>query len=260
MSSIKYISNIELKKLLSDANKEEKLELTQLLHNDNESAIEEALDYAELHKLIISNNSYLKLLIDIANKLKINNIESYYSKVIKYDKVENLEYDYQKATKRGLKYAHYLEDKITIKLLGNIYENMSNKEKKLFNETLKTVAEQNGQTSNKNLVGAAGLLVLGNMGGFATYTLLTTMMSTLSFGVLGFGVYTAATSLLSVALGPVGWIGLGIYAAYKLGEPNYQKLIPIVVTIGMIRNRLDSENKEWDERYEKIKQEVKNNM
>lgn len=241
MSNIKYISNIELKKLLSDATYEERLELTKLLQDKDENVATVALDYTELHHQIISNSSYLKLLVDIANKLKFNNVQSYYSKVIKYDKVDDLEYDYNKATERGLKYAHYLEDKITLKLLGEIYENMNDKEKALFNQTLKEVAEKNGQSSNKNLVGAAGLLVLGNMGGFATYTFLTTMMSTLSFGALGFGAYTAATSLLSVALGPVGWIGLGVYALYKLGQPDYKKLIPVVVTIGMIRNRVNSD-------------------
>jgi len=241
MADFKYISNLELKKLLNDATNEEKLELTRLLHSKEDGTINEALDYITLHNDIISENSYLKLLIDIAKKLDIKT-QSYYEKIIKYDKVENLEYDYQTATTKCLKYSHFLEEKITIKLLGNIYENMNESEKKLFDKTLQSVAEKNGSTSNKNLIGTTGLLVLGNMGGFATYTFLTTMMSTLSFGALGFGAYTAATSLLSVALGPVGWVGLGLYAMYKLGQPDFKKLIPVVVTIGMIRNRIDSKN------------------
>jgi len=257
MSNIKYISNIELKKLLSDANQTERLELTKLLKSQDDSVPTKALDYIELHHQIISENSYLKLLTDIANKLKLNDIQRYYGEVIYYERTQDLKYNYKQATAKNLEYTHSLEDKITIKLLGEVYEAMDEKDKKLFNETLKKVAEQNGQTSNKNLVGSAGLLILGNMGGFATYTFLTSIMSTLSFGTLGFGAYTAATSLLSVALGPVGWVGLGLYAMYKLGEPDYKKLIPIVVTIGMIRNRIRDENLDWDEKYERMLQEVR---
>ena len=98
-------------------------------------------------------------------------------------------------------------------------------------------------TSNNtcNLAGATGLIVLGNMGGFATYTLLTTSMSAITMGSLGFGVYTAATSILSVILGPVGWVGLGTYAVYAYGAPDYQKLISVVATIGTIRQRIKYE-------------------
>ncbi len=242
MSKITYISNIELKKLLNDANQEERLELSKLLYEeDDDEPVTYAADYKFLHEEIISSSSYLDLLIDIANKLDIS-VQSYKGEVIKYDKVDKLEYDYKKATTLGLNYAHVLEEKITIKIFGYIYENMEESKKELFDKTLQTVAEKNGNASHKNLVGAAGLLVLGNMGGFATYTFLTTMMSTLSFGALGFGAYTAATSMLSVLLGPVGWAGLGLFAIHKLNQPDFKKLIPVVVTIGMIRNRVNDES------------------
>ncbi len=62
-------------------------------------------------------------------------------------------------------------------------------------------------------------------------------------GTLGFGAYTTATSALSVFLGPVGWIGLGAAAVYSYGKPKYKKLIPVVATIALIRQRLAYEAK-----------------
>lgn len=88
------------------------------------------------------------------------------------------------------------------------------------------------------ITGTAGLMVLANLGGFATYTFLTSMMSTLSFGTLGFGAYTAATSFLSVVIGPIGWAGLGLWTIFTLGKPDMNKLILLVATIGAIRQRV----------------------
>ena len=60
-------------------------------------------------------------------------------------------------------------------------------------------------------------------------------------GTLGFGAYTAATTLLSFVLGPPGWAALGIATVFTVGKPDYQKLIPIVAIIGAIRQRLKYE-------------------
>ncbi len=60
-------------------------------------------------------------------------------------------------------------------------------------------------------------------------------------GTLGFGTYTAATYLLSVIMGSVGWVGLGAIAFLTLGSSNTKKLIPIIAIIGAIRQRIDYE-------------------
>ena len=73
---------------------------------------------------------------------------------------------------------------------------MTPDQKKIFDTRVQEVANQFGVSSTKGLAGGAGLLVLGNLGGFAAYTLMTSVLSTLSFGALGFGAYTAASSLL----------------------------------------------------------------
>jgi uncharacterized protein YaaW (UPF0174 family) len=61
-------------------------------------------------------------------------------------------------------------------------------------------------------------------------------------GTLGFRAYTAATSFLSIVLGPIGWAGLGIFAAYSIGGENYKKTIPCIAIIGAIRQRIKYEN------------------
>lgn len=81
-------------------------------------------------------------------------------------------------------------------------------------------------------------MVAGNLGGFATYTLVSSVLSTLSLGTLGFGAYTAASSAVSVILGPVGWVALGTAGVYALGKPELKKTIPLVAMIGMVRQRV----------------------
>ena len=111
-----------------------------------------------------------------------------------------------------------------------------------FDNSINQVVNEFGDNNHSGLVGTAGLMAIANLGGFATYTLLTSFMSAVSFGSLGFGAYTAATSLLSIAIGPVGWIALGSYAVFSLGKPSMSKLMPIVATVGAIRQRIKYEN------------------
>lgn len=112
-----------------------------------------------------------------------------------------------------------------------------------FDNTINEVAKEFDVNNLGKLTGTAGIMILANLGGFATYTFLTSMMSVVSMGTLGFGAYTAATSLLSIMIGPVGWAGLGILAIFSLGKPNMSKLMPIVATIGAIRQRIKYGNK-----------------
>ncbi|WP_299081149.1 hypothetical protein [uncultured Paraglaciecola sp.] len=116
-----------------------------------------------------------------------------------------------------------------------------NNQIKDFDNKINEVVTKLGDASHAGLAGTTGLVVIANLGGFATYTLLTSFMSVVSFGTLGFGAYTAATSLLSIAIGPVGWVALGGYAMFSFGKPSMSKLVPIVATIGAIRQRIKYE-------------------
>ena len=261
-----FISNKELRKLLEQATEEEKLALTKLIKEKKKSAYSAKklqIKICELGGLDFVNyireggTGYLDILDGLLDKLDIEGFQEY-DEIEKFDRIVSpynslsiplinfdspLEYKKSEAKKLGLDYAEKVEEKIILKLLEDAYENMSQEKRKNFDEQISLAATKFGSSNNKELLtGTAGLLALGNLGGFATYTFLTSLMSTVSFGTLGFGAYTAATSLLSVLLGPVGWAGLGVFAAYSYSSPEYKKLIPIVATIGAIRQRVKYES------------------
>ena len=137
------------------------------------------------------------------------------------------------------RYAEQCELSIVNSILQTTYSKMSADERSQFDQQVVKVASQ--FTLNKDpsaLTGTAGLMVVANLGGFATYTLMSSVLSAISLGTLGFGAYTAASSLLSVVIGPVGWLTLGAVAAYKFGRPELNKTIPFIATTAMIRQRI----------------------
>jgi hypothetical protein len=104
---------------------------------------------------------------------------------------------------------------------------------------LERLAKANGLS---NVGKGAALLALGNLGGFATYTVMSTVLSAVSLGTLSFGTYALASSVLSVLLGPVGWLALGAYAAQKLGSPDEVRVVRLAATCSLISERLMQEN------------------
>jgi hypothetical protein len=81
-----------------------------------------------------------------------------------------------------------LENKILIKLLNKAYVNMNPEQRKEFDSKITEAARKVGDTCGKGLAGTARLMVLGNLGGFATYTLMCTVLSTVTFWGFGLGV------------------------------------------------------------------------
>ena len=71
---------------------------------------------------------------------------------------------------------------------------------------------------------------MGKLGGFATNTLMSTVMSAVSMGTLSFGAYTAASSILSVVMGPVGIVGSGAVALNQVARRNARKSLQAIVT------------------------------
>ena len=255
--SSKFLSNIELRTILSKSSPEERKALSMILSNnqeDNWSAEKIQYEICAMGGHSITNafrgegTSYLDILDDIISHLKIkdelptyNNSVSGWFSLEDIDCKSSLVMSEEQCLIRGIKYAEIAEEKITLHILQKSYEQLAPSEKIEFDKKINEIAIQQGSDPTNKLIGAAGILALGNLGGFATYTFLTTAMSTLSFGALSFGAYTTATSALSVALGPVGWIGLGATALYAYGKPKYQKLIPAVTVVGAIRQRLEFE-------------------
>lgn len=251
-----FLSNGVLRELLSHATDDERLSLTKLL--DAEQTV--AYSYGRLQVQIclcgghgVTNyfrghgTSYLDILDDIVEKLEIKGLTPYYGaqggelSLCFIDNSENLRLPREQAIEKGIEYAKNAEEKIILKLLEQSYKKMTPSERLEFDNQVNEVAKQFGSDPTKKLAGTAGLIALGNLGGFATYTFLTTTMSAISMGTLSFGAYTTATTALSVALGPIGWAGLGAAAIYAYGKPKYQNLISIVALIGTIRQRIEFE-------------------
>lgn len=253
----KFVSNGELRRLLERASVEERLALTNVLHPKAATA----LNAVELQQQIclagghgVANwlrgqgNGYVDIVRDVALALKIPDMPSYTggktfygASLWKWDelsiiKTENR--DLKECRCRGLEFVEEAETKILLKLLELTYSKLGPAEREAFDNRLRDVAARFGERSTKGLAGAAGLLVIGNLGGFATFTLMSTVLSTISLGTLGFGAYTAASSALGLILGPVGWIALGFAGVHVLGKPSLKTTIPLVAQIAMLRQRI----------------------
>lgn len=80
------------------------------------------------------------------------------------------------------------------------------------------------------------------MSGFGIYLLASTTLGTLT-GVIGitlpFVVYTTMSSAIAVIIGPVGWIGAGLFTLWQLTSPSYKRVIPAILYICALRARLD---------------------
>jgi len=249
-SSVKYYDELYYIKGEKDDTPESNIK--RLYTKDKATLL--GLEYAEnIEKIIIVE------LIKKSYELMVKQKKDYEMALVKLQKETNL-------TKLDIdqKLNQWVEDDIEeeleeelegqIKKLEDKVEVNSNNEEKLkkdieeiakriddFDNTINEVIKEFNSDNFGKLTGTAGIMVLANLGGFATYTFLTSMMSAISMGTLGFGAYTAATSLLSIMIGPVGWAGLGLFTIFSLGKPQMSTLISLVAIIGAIRQRIKYE-------------------
>lgn len=169
----------------------------------------------------IESLSYKDIIVDCCNNLKIA------------------------VGRKGIK---TLENEIAEKMLNSIWNKLNKKQKDDLIKKMKKEAEKRNISNSiawgdiaKGTTPIATLLIMGNAG-FGVYIAAVTSLSAISSALglsLGFGAYTSLTSGLSVALGPVGIIISGIWAAYMFGSPNYQKkVIPCILIFSMIRNEI----------------------
>lgn len=275
----KFISNEGLLQLLNLATADERLALTRTLSPSSATAWTSDALKTELSTVGghgITNflrgggTGYIDIVDDIVDKLKISDVPGYFSVfregilVYQLDKfsprqIADSPEAKARAAKRGARteplteadipyliqlgheYCELAEKQILLKVLQVTYDKLDSQQRAIFDAEIAKVAAQFGQNDPKTkLAGAAGLMVIANLGGFATYMLMSSVLSTLSLGMLGFGAYTAASTALSVVLGPVGWLALGVTTAYTFGKAELKKTIPFVVTLAMIRQRVNS--------------------
>jgi uncharacterized protein YaaW (UPF0174 family) len=43
------------------------------------------------------------------------------------------------------------------------------------------------------------------------------------------------SSAIAVIIGPVGWLGAGLFAIWKLTDANYKRLIPAILYVSALR-------------------------
>jgi uncharacterized protein YaaW (UPF0174 family) len=120
-----------------------------------------------------------------------------------------------------------LEIEIAKKVMTTVWENMTPLQREQMEKEWRQAAQEFDKTGS--LFGTAsifGTLMAARLSGFAVYLLATTSLGTIS-GVIGvalpFAAYTTMSSAIAVILGPVGWIGAGLFTVWKLTGPNYKK-------------------------------------
>lgn len=121
-------------------------------------------------------------------------------------------------------------------------------ERELNEEDLKRLQKQieveMGASPGALAAEASGLAALAGAqaSGFGVYLAATTALGAASQAVgvtLPFSVYTGVTSTICSVIGPLGWIALAACMAYslrKLGGPETDKLLPVVLLVARVRN------------------------
>lgn len=257
MPTFTYLSNGMLQEILNRAEQEERDALSKVLHDGSTrslSPITLQIQICAAGGNAVANYirggegiSYAELLFDAAKHLKIEGITSVYSRRhsdLCLDALDRLSSNDAKSVSpdRRLElvdaYVNEMERKLLAKLMAVAYENATPAQRAAVDAEIAKLAKTPEGKSMSGLSTTAALLAIGNLGGFATYTLMSTVLSALSLGTLGFGAYTLASTLLSVVLGPVGWLSLALYGVIKLGGAEATKTVRLAAICAMTSQRI----------------------
>lgn len=228
------LSGAQLVELLEQATAEEQQQLKAILGAGNEK-----ITPIQLAKLICDEGkekSYLWMVFKTAEIIKVPYSKFYTDNILKIDGVNVKNNFFTESSTCVSDLLCKRELAILNHLIKENYEKMKPDDRAKFEAKIKEIAIENG----KDLIGvgaAATAMLMAELGGFATFTLMSTVLSTLSMGLLPFGAYTAMSSVLGTVLGPIGWGVLGVFALAKIAEPNMKKVVPLVVSVAMIRLR-----------------------
>lgn len=87
----------------------------------------------------------------------------------------------------------------------------------------------------------AGSIVLAQASGFGIYQMSSTVVGALTAAAglkLPFLAYMAMSKAISIAIGPIGWIGLGVGVLHTLTKPDYNRLVAAIACVCMVRQRI----------------------
>jgi uncharacterized protein YaaW (UPF0174 family) len=149
--------------------------------------------------------------------------------------------------KRDTKNDADLEKYIISTQFEKMIKKMDKKDREVLELEITKIAEEKFGKKNLNLVLSSSGILAANLGGFATYTMATSLLGGISSAlgvVLPFAAYTTLTSAISVALGPLGVGALSLWGVHKLTSANIKSTILVVLEIAAIRERLTFEREE----------------
>jgi len=115
---------------------------------------------------------------------------------------------------------------------------------RVFSETfqMEEVAREANIKDNKYAgpITAFGALGMAQASGFGVFLAATTTLGFLTHAVgvtLPFAAYTGLTSTIAVIIGPVGWLGAGIWTAFAVTGTKWDRIIPALIYIIQVRHR-----------------------
>lgn len=149
--------------------------------------------------------------------------------------------------KRDTKNDADLEKYIISTQFEKMIKKMDKKDREVLELEITKIAEEKFGKKNLNLVLSSSGILAANLGGFATYTMATSLLGGISSAlgvVLPFAAYTTLTSAISLALGPLGVGALSLWGVHKLTSANIKSTILVVLEIAAIRERLTFEREE----------------
>lgn len=135
-----------------------------------------------------------------------------------------------------------LETLLLNKVALNLVDSMDPEKREQVGKQIAEQAAKIGDSSYSGLTGSAAAMAAAKAGGFGTYMLMSSTLSTLSMGTLSFGAYTFASSALRILLGPAGLVAMGAMGLIKLGSPSKKKVANLGLCCAMIAMRLRAQD------------------
>ena len=127
-----------------------------------------------------------------------------------------------------------LETEVLKAILAVLQRGLDAPERARFAQDLLLRARRHGVDLSDSVT-PGGTLVVVHLGGFATYTALSTALGIVAPTMPGMGGYTLASSLLGAMLGPAGRVVLADTVVWRSFGPNARRIVRLVATAAMIR-------------------------